>query len=174
MINHSSPTTSAARSASMLSNWSRSRRRSARSGRGRPADQAPPSSFAGYLKLSYQYRSPVTESACPVRKPSRTCCDEALFGAPVEGFSFEPVVSCFQEAVLRAKQEERQAILDALLASTEAEEGEVRRNAGFNVAFMTLNGHTRRSGADGVSRRGGVSRHHHSALAAKEPKAPQD
>ena len=45
---------------------------------------------------------------------------EALFGAPVKGFSFEPVVSCFQEAVLRAKQEERQAILDALLGFTKA------------------------------------------------------
>ena len=64
---------------------------------------------------------------------------EALFGAPVKGFSFEPVVSCFQEAVLRAKQEERQAILDALLASRRLHKGK-RRSAGFSIAFTTLMG----------------------------------
>jgi len=64
---------------------------------------------------------------------------EVLFGEPpVRGFSFERVVTCFRDAVLRAKQEERQAILDALLASRAPKKGK-HWKAGFNAAFMMLN-----------------------------------
>ena len=64
---------------------------------------------------------------------------EVLFGAPpVPGFSFEPIIACFKDAVLKAKQEERQAILDALLASRLPKRGK-HWNAGFNHAFRILN-----------------------------------
>ncbi|MGB9366770.1 MAG: hypothetical protein WCE79_12250 [Xanthobacteraceae bacterium] len=73
----------------------------------------------------------------PGPKTIEDALHEALFGVPVKGFSFEPVVACFQDAVKRAKQEERQAILDALLASRTPKKGK-HWNAGFNAAWMIL------------------------------------
>jgi len=76
----------------------------------------------------------------PGPKPIEDVLHETLFGVPpLPGYSFEPVVHCFRDAVVRAKQEERQAILDALLASRQPHKGK-HWNAGFNAAFTTLTG----------------------------------
>ncbi len=72
-------------------------------------------------------------------KPIEEVLYEALFGVPpVPGFSFEPVVLCFQEAVMKARAEERQAILDGFLAARPSKKGK-HWNAGFDAAFMALN-----------------------------------
>jgi len=65
---------------------------------------------------------------------------EALMGEgrkPDTGFSLAPIFSCFHDAVLTARRQERQAILDALLRERKPSKGR-QWNAGFNAAFMGL------------------------------------
>jgi hypothetical protein len=72
--------------------------------------------------------------------PLEEAFHKVLFGAPpVPSFSFDPIIACFQMAVKQAKEEERQALLDALLASRIPKKGK-HWNAGFNYAFTTLIG----------------------------------